>query len=173
LQVAHSSEKRKFLRGKGVTDEEIDEAFRRAAAIVQQEAQPSPTTGDLPPLIQDAQPLRRTQDVALQPQATWAQRSASVALVALAACGVGTLLTPIAKRCWRYWRGSEEPADLRTQLKELFEQLVKDQGEHIAHVTNQATTAVQQIKVWTPNKLDAHNEMPESKPFAWKMSYTS
>lgn len=152
LQGANSSEKRTFLRGKGVSDEEIDEAFRRAVAIVPQH---SPTQELQPAQLPEAQPLVQqvtktagpAQNVALQPQASWAQQTASAALVALAAYGVGTLLSPIATRCWRYFRGSEEPTDMHTQFTELVQQLAKKQDEQIAKVTIQAASAVQQIKV--------------------------
>lgn len=144
MQGSTTGAKRSFLQGKGVTDEEIDEAMRRAQSITPQATPQPPPPSPTPP----AQTLVTAPGAGavVEAQTTWAQRSASIALIALAAYGVGTLVSPLARKCWYYFRPSSEPMDVKAQLVALYEQFTKRQDEKLAEVTTSATAALQQVK---------------------------
>ena len=149
MQSSTVGAKRSFLQGKGVTDEEIDEAFKRASTIATQPAQAPGGTAQAVPssstaaaVAQASAPQPAMQLVPAQ-RASWVQNTASVALLACAAYGVGSLLTPYAKRCWRYFRPGDpsDDVDLPTQMTQMLNGYSKKQDEQLQQVT-EATTAV-------------------------------
>jgi Pex14 N-terminal domain len=155
LQGSTSGAKRAFLRGKGVTDDEIDEAFKRAASATPPPAQkaeapaePEAARATSAAVAQASAPSSALQIVPSQ-RTTWLQSTASVALLACAAYGVGSLLSPYAKRCWRYWRGEarDESLELYNQLSQLLAKYTQRQDEKLQAVSDATASAVQELKV--------------------------
>lgn len=166
LQGSSAGAKRSFLRGKGLTDEEIDEAVKRAAQLPARSAPPDP--GSAPPAGPAAttatpaggpaaQPAASTQQPRAGAQAltvvpttrsSWLQTSASVALLVCAAYGVSSLALPYAKRCWRYWRGDKghEEVDMKTYVAQLFARHTERQDEKLQAVADATSSAVQDLK---------------------------
>jgi hypothetical protein len=155
-QGSTAGAKRSFLQTKGLTDEEIDEAVKRASVLIPQLGKtahevPAPSgEGQLVPAsTSQEQEVQRV----LKRQGGWVQSTAAVALLACAAYGIGTVLTPYAKMCWKYFRSGDEEndSDMRTQLirlNQLFAQYTTKQDEKLDEVSKAAASAVKEIKVW-------------------------
>lgn len=94
---------------------------------------------------------QQVQDVPKR-QAAWLQSTASVALLACAAYGIGTILTPYAKMCWKYFRSEDDETEGDTksqliQLNKLFAKYTTKQDEKLDEVSKAAASAVKEIKV--------------------------
>ena len=169
LQSSSAGAKRAFLRGKGLSDEEIDEAVKRAAqqpthssapstdqaasaaASTGAPASPQPSEATAAPAgtVQNAGPGQQTLTVVPTQQSSWLQTTASVALLACAAYGVGSVVTPYAKRCWRYFRPSngDDDVDMKTYVAQMFARYTQRQDEKLQEVADATSSAVHDLKV--------------------------
>lgn len=144
MQNSTAGSKRSFLLSKGLTDDEIDEAFRRT-----QSGAPAPAS-QVTPAATDAVSDVPAQSSVKAPPYSWSQTILGTAVLACAAYGFGSMAYPHVIKAWRWLTkasASESPSD--TQESKLIELLTKhvQQQEETNQEIKTVAEAVKEIQV--------------------------
>jgi hypothetical protein len=109
VRSSPASSKRAFLQQKGLTAEEIAEAFKRVPEVPGLPA--SPSTAVVPSPSPSQQPTPQTQPPKPEP-IRWSQIILSTGLFAASAYTVKSLVWPYVHDAWKSWRASKNDEEI-------------------------------------------------------------
>eukprot|EP00892_Ulva_mutabilis_P001740 jgi/Ulvmu1/11567/UM079_0010.1 len=158
--------KRAFLQSKGLTDEEIDEAFRRTQGIAPvPPVGASARDGERDPRGQGPQSTTKFQDETAMQQVkyTWTQTFMGTVVMVCAAYGIGSLAFPYAVKAWKWLTSSEQPdssSEAETKMIELLTKHVQQQEETNKDLKSVIET-VRNIQAKRDDVSGAHSTVPQ------------